>query len=289
VSAATGEGPAWRRAATGALEGAGLVCLGLLLNSLVSGRRLSSFLGPHGVAFVLLGAVVFALGRAVGRGWVGACVGALVGIALGYFVGQKIPWKYEYPRPARGEATEVAGPTLDGKQIDLKDYRGKVVLVDFWATWCGPCVRELPNVRNVYDRYHADGLEIIAVSLDQSREQLAGFVKEHKLPWPQIFFDEEGKRYWDNPVAVAHKVRGIPATILVGRDGQVLARDLRGPALEEAVASALEGKVPMETVPAGLYAGLVVGCLLGAAGGALLERRQRQLPPGPQPVVGTPP
>jgi thiol-disulfide isomerase/thioredoxin len=142
---------------------------------------------------------------------------------------------------AIGKPPEIAGPTLAGSEIDISDFKGKVVLVDFWATWCGPCVAELPNVRSVYDKYHDQGFEVIAVSFDQTKDELAKFVADQKLPWPQIFFDEEGKRFWQNPLGRKYGIDGIPATFLVDREGNLQKIGVRGEALEPAVVDMLKG------------------------------------------------
>ena len=83
-------------------------------------------------------------------------------------------------------APELVVQELGGQTFDLAAQRGKVVIVNFWATWCPPCREELPNVKSVYDKYHDKGFEVVAVSLDQDSDALARYVKEHGLPWPQI-------------------------------------------------------------------------------------------------------
>jgi thiol-disulfide isomerase/thioredoxin len=124
---------------------------------------------------------------------------------------------------------------LDGKSLSVGNYKGKIVLVDFWATWCGPCVAELPNVLQAYEKYHGKGFEVIGISLDSNKDKLTSFVKDRKMPWPQ-FFDGAG---WKNKLAQRYNVRSIPATYLIGKDGKIIAQNLRGPALEAAVAKAL--------------------------------------------------
>lgn len=145
---------------------------------------------------------------------------------------------------AIGKPPEIAGPTLDGSEIDITQFKGKVVLVDFWATWCGPCVGELPNVKAVYDKYHEQGFEVIAVSFDQTKDALVGFVEKNKLPWPQIFFDEDGKRFWQNPLGQKYGINSIPATFLIDREGNLQKIGVRGPTLETAVAELLKAKAP---------------------------------------------
>jgi peroxiredoxin len=127
---------------------------------------------------------------------------------------------------------------ITGKPLSLADYKGKVVLIDFWATWCRPCVAELPNVQKAYDKYHPKGFEIVGVSLDEDKAKLESFTKQQKMTWPQIF---DGKA-WENKLAQKYGVNSIPATYLLDGEGKIIAKDLRGSALEEAVAKALAGK-----------------------------------------------
>ncbi len=122
-----------------------------------------------------------------------------------------------------------------GKALSVANYQGKVVLVDFWATWCGPCVAELPNVLKTYEKHHSKGFEIIGVSLDQDENRLTTFTKQKNMSWQQ-YFDGKG---WGNKLAVKYGINSIPATFLLDGDGKIIARDLRGEQLEEAVAKAL--------------------------------------------------
>jgi len=122
-----------------------------------------------------------------------------------------------------------------GKPLSLTHYKGKVVLIDFWATWCGPCVNELPNVLKTYEKYHAKGFEIIGISLDDNAQKLAGFTKEKNMAWQQ-FFDGQG---WLNKLAVKYGVHSIPATYLLDGEGKIIGKDLGGDELEKAVAKAL--------------------------------------------------
>jgi peroxiredoxin len=124
---------------------------------------------------------------------------------------------------------------LAGKPLSPADYKGKVLLIDFWATWCAPCVAELPDVRKTYEKYHAQGFEIIGISLDEDQAKMTAFIERQKMPWRQ-YFDGAG---WENKLAVKYGVDSIPATYLLDRAGNIVAKDLRGDALEEAVAKAL--------------------------------------------------
>jgi thiol-disulfide isomerase/thioredoxin len=124
-----------------------------------------------------------------------------------------------------GHPMHVKGTTLDGKAFDLATLKGKVVLVDFWASWCGPCVGELPNVKKLHEKYHGQGFEVIGISLDNTEKQLAAFLEKNKLPWPSIYKEA-------NDLADDYGVFSIPLAILVGRDGRVISLNARGAELE---------------------------------------------------------
>lgn len=127
---------------------------------------------------------------------------------------------------------------MAGNPLSLAKYKGKVVLLDFWATWCGPCVAELPNVIKAYEKHHAKGFEIIGISLDQDEQKLKDFIKDKNMTWPQ-YFDGKG---WENKLASKYGIQSIPATFLLDGEGKIIAKDLRGEALEQAVAKALAKK-----------------------------------------------
>jgi peroxiredoxin len=122
-----------------------------------------------------------------------------------------------------------------GKPLSLTNYLGKVVLIDFWATWCGPCVNELPKVLQAYEKHHAKGFEIIGISLDEDLRKLAEFTKEKNMAWPQ-FCDANG---WQNKLAMKYGIHSIPATYLLDGEGKIIGKNLRGDDLEKAVAKAL--------------------------------------------------
>jgi len=130
--------------------------------------------------------------------------------------------------------------TLDDKKIAPKDFKGKVLMLDFWATWCGPCREELPRLKELYAKHHAEGFEIVGLSADRDKETLAEFIKKEEVPWPQVFLGEEnGLTLGD-----AYHVYGIPALFLVGRDGKLRLRDARGTVFEAELERLLKEKPP---------------------------------------------
>jgi peroxiredoxin len=162
-------------------------------------------------------------------------------------VGARLPEMIsEIEKEAAAEAATAVGKEFtpfketgtDGKEIDLAAYRGKVVLIDFWATWCGPCVDELPHVKAAYEKFHDKGFDIIGISLDKDGDKLAAFTKENSMAWPQ-FFDGKG---WQNKLAQAYGIRSIPATYLLDREGKIVAKGLRGEALSAKIGELLAKK-----------------------------------------------
>jgi len=119
-----------------------------------------------------------------------------------------------------GQPLSFKFTALDGRSVDLEGMRGKVVLIDCWATWCAPCLREMPHVKAAYDRYHARGFEVVGISSDDDREALEKFVRDNRIPWPQ-YFDGKGEL---NRFASEFNVGGIPTMWLMDRRGVV--RDL---------------------------------------------------------------
>lgn len=134
--------------------------------------------------------------------------------------------------------TDFEMQTPDGKAVKLSDYvgKGKVVLVDFWASWCGPCRREMPNLVEAYKKYKNKGLEIVGVSLDRNAEDWKNGIKQLNITWPQM----SDLKYWNCEGAKLYAVSSIPHTVLIDAEGNILARGLHGEELQDKIAEVLK-------------------------------------------------
>ena len=135
--------------------------------------------------------------------------------------------------------TDFSATDLDGKPISLQEYRGKVVLLDFWGVWCGFCIDEMPNLKKVYATYKDQGFDIIGVSLDDEASVLRDYIKENDIQWRQIY---SGKRWEEDPLAQQFKITGVPSQWLIDRDGKLITHKARGEKLEQLVVEALKDK-----------------------------------------------
>jgi peroxiredoxin len=133
-------------------------------------------------------------------------------------------------------APEIKLNTPDGKEIALSSFKGKVVLVDFWASWCGPCRKENPNVRKIYADFHSKGFEVFSVSLDKDKASWVKAIADDKLTWTHV----SDLGYWQSSVVPLYEIKGIPMTVLLDREGKIVAKNLRGEQLAAKVAELLK-------------------------------------------------
>ena len=131
-----------------------------------------------------------------------------------------------------GNKLELEGKLLDGKPLDWESYRGKVVLVDFWASWCPECIKEVPNMLEAYQEYHDKGFEIVGICLDNDRKLADQVIRQTGMTWPQVFTDTPSGGGWAHPLQQKFAVMGIPRAILVDQKGNVVSMLARGPRLD---------------------------------------------------------
>lgn len=139
---------------------------------------------------------------------------------------------------ANNAAQEFSAPSPEGKIISLKESLGKVTIIDFWASWCGPCRMENPNVVAIYNEFHEKGLNIIGVSLDKDATKWKDAIAKDGLTWTHV----SNLKFWDEPIAKLYGVESIPATFILDADGNIVAKDLRGDELKAKIKELLAVK-----------------------------------------------
>lgn len=163
--------------------------------------------------------------------------GLKVSLVSTAYVPPKVPLIPGFPAPDFS-----FGDFLSGQELSLRSFRGQVVLLDFWATWCPPCMASLPEIRKIYEEFHPLGFEIVGVSLDESATDLRRVLTQYEITWPVAF---EGNR-WNNSIANLYRVYQIPTTYLIDQDGIIRARDLEGDELRKILTELLKDQKAQE-------------------------------------------
>ncbi|WP_340198529.1 redoxin domain-containing protein [Ascidiimonas sp. W6] len=154
-------------------------------------------------------------------------------------VGKNISSKLdEFTKTSIGSiAPDFTGPTPEGTQLTLTEAKGKVTIIDFWASWCKPCRIENPRVVKMYHKYHDQGLNIIGVSLDKNADDWKKAIQADSLSWQHV----SNLKFWQDPIARMYNIREVPSTYILDKEGKIVAKNLRGDALDAKVAELLSG------------------------------------------------
>ena len=154
-------------------------------------------------------------------------------------------------------APEISLPDTEGKEVKLSSFRGKYVLVDFWASWCGPCRRENPTVVEAYNRFRDKNFTVLGVSLDKQKEPWLKAIVDDQLNWTHI----SDLKYWQSEVVPLYGIQGIPFNVLVDPDGKIVAENLRGAALEQKLGEILGGYIPPKETSSSFSTLLIVAAV----------------------------
>ncbi len=138
--------------------------------------------------------------------------------------------------PLSGPAIDFKAMDIDGNTVELSKYKGKVVILDFWATWCSPCIKEIPNLKKIYSEFKNNEFEIISIALERKpKEHAIKFVADRGMSWVHIINKDKGRE-----IATEYKIRYIPTMYVVGKKGDILASGLRGEKLKEKISELLK-------------------------------------------------
>ncbi|MEI9998273.1 MAG: TlpA disulfide reductase family protein [Verrucomicrobiota bacterium] len=148
----------------------------------------------------------------------------------------------DFSPPSLDKPLDLKFTAVDGRPVDFAQMRGKVVLLDFWATWCPGCRAEVPNVVDTYKKFHDQGLEIVGISLDQDKDSLLAFTQQNGMNWPQ-YFDGQG---WGNAISSTYGIDAVPAMFVIGKDGRIVKPD--GSDLNTLIARLVKEPAPQEPV-----------------------------------------
>ncbi|HEX6982209.1 MAG TPA: TlpA disulfide reductase family protein [Balneolaceae bacterium] len=136
------------------------------------------------------------------------------------------------------KAPDFQAKTIEGETVSLSNLKGKIILLDFWAMWCGPCIPEIPHIKSIRSDHSEEELQIVGISLDENVEKLNQFINEREMNWPHIIQPES----WKDEITKLYNISRIPQTYIINREGIIVAKDLRGEKLEKKIAELLNKK-----------------------------------------------